>query len=46
MSLITKLIKSAEVAGVAPHLSFVDDEAGRNTRVKMIGIAKNWLEEQ
>jgi hypothetical protein len=46
MSLITNLIQSAEKAGIASHLGGKDDEASLNARAKMVGIAKNWLEEQ
>ncbi|CAO3693041.1 unnamed protein product [Umbelopsis ramanniana] len=46
MSLITSLVQSAEKAGIASHLSGKNDEASRSARSKMVGIAKNWLEEQ
>jgi hypothetical protein len=46
MSLITSLVQSAEKAGIASHLSGKNDEASLSARSKMVGIAKNWLEEQ
>lgn len=46
MSLITSLVQSAETAGIASHLSSKNEEASLSARSKMVGIAKNWLEEQ
>jgi hypothetical protein len=46
MSLLIKFTEESEKSGVSPYLSLKDDETGRQTRKKMIGTAKSWLEQQ
>jgi hypothetical protein len=46
MPLVIKFTEEAEKYGIVPHLILEEGEAGRDTRTKMIELAKSWLEEQ